>query len=82
MENKITVIQLDDWSVLYGPDGEKITEDHQISYEDMFNALQNIDIHPKLLEIDYEYFEGDIVDDLFDGETPQRLSIIRDYNKK
>ena len=79
---KITIIRLDDWEVLYGPDGEKMCEDHNISYEDMFNSLQKIEVHPKSLELDYEYVEGDIVDELFDGESPQRLSIIRDYYSK
>tara|TARA_R110000796_G_scaffold161858_1_gene278634 strand:- start:10009 stop:10260 length:252 start_codon:yes stop_codon:yes gene_type:complete len=80
--NKLIIVAVDDWEVLYGPDGEKLYEDHSIRGENMFTALQKVPQHPKELEIDYEYLEGDIVDDLFDGESPNNLTIIKEYQEK
>ncbi len=77
------MINLDDWEVLYGPDGDKITEGHSIDGEQMFRALKKIDSHPIYLDMKYEYIEDrQMIDDLFDGRTPNNLSEIREYQEK
>jgi hypothetical protein len=79
---KITMINIDDWEVLYGPDGDKITEGHSIDGEQMFRALKNVNSHPIYLDMEYEYIkDSQMVDDLFGDGTPNNLSEIREYQE-
>ena len=83
MSNILTMIALDDWHVLYGPDGESLRAGHSITDEDMFRALQGVEAHPKDLTLDWEYIDDEqTLDDLFDGTWPNTLQDLRDYQNK
>lgn len=53
---QITIISFDDWHVLFDANGEKYTEGHDIQICEVFKLLQETDVHPK--ELTLEYLEG------------------------
>jgi len=81
--NKITLIYTNDWVTMYGPDGEHLTDYHNIDGERMFRALQDVDLHPNEIELVHEYIKDEQIEkDLFDGNVPIKLQEIRDYQNK
>lgn len=47
---KITIIAIDDWAALYGPDGKSFKQGHSIEDVDLFKLLQTVNAHPKDME--------------------------------